>query len=217
MNEHLKLTTKIIGKISLSFLKINIIGQVTAFLISLTSLIILVNQSDSELGFFKTIPQLFSSRPLAVSIVLILIIAVPFVIFSFGNKYLISKIIHLIISEKGDKAVYPILDTTFNSLKAKQPSLIEKGSNFLTLKLKFLQELKASSENKWVKKAIAYGFSKIDINENDLKNDSVDYSDIIKIKIMDALKEISEPDRLFFWIILGINSLVLTLILLKIM
>ncbi|MDI9312574.1 MAG: hypothetical protein QM535_20350 [Limnohabitans sp.] len=216
MNEHLKFTSKLIGKISLSFIKINVIGQLTALLISIISLITLVNQSGSESGFFKSILELFTSRPFAISIVLLLIIAIPFILFSFGNKYLISKIIHLIIAEKGEKVIYPILDTTFNKIKSTHPPLVEKGADFLTLKLKFLQEIKSSTENKWVKKAITYGFSKIEINENDLQQENVDFGELIKIKVMGILKEISEPDKLFFWIILGINSLVLTLIILKV-
>lgn len=216
MNEHLKFTSKLIGKVSLSFIKINVIGQLTAFFISVIALITLVNQSGSESGFFKTILELFSSRPFAISIVLIILIAAPILLFSFGNKYLMSKIIHLIIAEKGENVVNPILDATFNKIKSKQPSLVEKGADFVTLKLKFLQEIKSSSENKWIKKAIAYGFSKIEINENDLQEDNVNFSEIIKTKVMAILKEISEPDRLFFWIILGVNTLILTLILLKV-
>jgi hypothetical protein len=58
--------------------------------------------------------------------------------------------------------------------------------------------MKESDENKWTKKITIYALNKVDLNEVDFKDENLSFSDIIQKKIVDSLKNVSEPSRSFF-------------------
>jgi len=82
--------------------------------------------------------------------------------------------------------------------------------------LKILQEIRDSKENKWLKKIIIYGFKKVELDEIDFKNENVSFTEILKGKIIDKLEDISQPSRLFFYLILGWQALILLLTVFKV-
>ncbi|MBS7233430.1 hypothetical protein KHA90_20660 [Flavobacterium psychroterrae] len=217
MNDNLKYITKLFSTATFSFIKINIIGQILIALISVLSLSAIIYQSSSGPGLghvngIAVVLVLFALRPIGFSLVVLGIFALPFLLFSLGNKYIISKTINKLISDKGEVLLYPIIDKVLSKIKTNQPDLLKKGTDSTKLKLKVLQEIKDSKENKWLKKIIIYGFKKVSLDDVDFSDEKVSFSDIIKEKIITGLKNVSQPSRNFFWIILGIQITILILI-----
>lgn len=219
MIDNLKYTTKLFSSAAFSFLKINIIGQLLICTLSVTALLIFLFQSAAGPGApggLAIIPItmiLFFERPIAFSLITLSIFVLPFILFSFGNKYIISKTIHKLLSDKGETILFPIIDKVLGKIKSNQPELLKKGSDNTKLKLKLIQEISDSKDNnKWLKKIIIYGFKKVNLDDVDFTDEKISFTDIIKNKIISGLKDVSEPSRKFFWIILGIQILLLILV-----
>lgn len=217
MNDNLKYITKLFSSATFSFIKINIIGQILIALLSVLSLSAIIYQSSSGPGLGHVsggavVLVLFALRPIGFSLVVIGLFSLPFLLFSLGNKYIISKTINKLIADKGEALLYPIIDKVLSKIKTNQPDLLKKGTDSTKLKLKVLQEIRDSKENKWLKKIIIYGFKKVSLDDVDFSDEKVSFSDIIKEKIITGLKNVSQPSRNFFWIILGIQVTILILI-----
>lgn len=218
MNDNLKYVTKLFSSATFSFFKINILGQLLIAFVMLLSLIIIIYQSGSGLGHvngFAVITVLFTLRPIGFSLTLFSLFVTPFLLFSLGNKYVMSKTIHKLISDKGEVLLFPVLDKVLEKIKTKQPELLKTGADKAMLQLKLTQAFRDSNENKWLKRILIYGLQKISLDEVDFKDENISFSEIIKDKIITALKNVSQPSRNFFWIILGIQLTFLILITIK--
>lgn len=215
MNDNLKYTAKLFSSSAFSFFKINILGQFLIVLIEIFTFCTIIYQSGHgtrHANGSAIVLLLFALRPIGYTLTVISVFAVPFILFSLGNKYILFKTIHKLLSDKGEVLLFPIIDKVLSKVKSNQPELLKIGADKTKLKLKLLQEIRDSNENKWLKKIIIYGFKKVNLDDVDFTDENVSFSDIIKNKIMTGLKNISEPSRNFFWIILGIEIILAILV-----
>lgn len=215
MNDNFKYATKLFGSATFTFFKINILGQLLFCVIAVLTLGTIIYQSGHGMGHVNgsaAILLLFALRPIGFSLAVLSIFTIPFLLFSLGNKYIISKIINKLLSDKGEILLYPIIDKVLDKIKLNQPDLLKQGADKTKLQLKLIQEIRDSNDNKWLKKIIIYGFKKVSLNDIDFKDENVSFSDIIKDKIITGLKNVSKPSRNFFWIILGIQITLIILI-----
>ncbi|WP_163411000.1 hypothetical protein [Flavobacterium ajazii] len=217
MTDNFKYATKLFGSATFSFLKINIIGQLLIFALSVATLLIFLFQSSDGPGApgagIAVLLILFFERPIGFTLITLSIFITPFVLFSFGNKYIISKTVNKILSDKGEALLYPIIEKVLGKIKSNQPDLLKKGTDNTKLKLKLIQEISDSKDNnKWLKKIIIYGLKKANLDDVDFSDEKLSFTDVIKEKTISGLKNVSEPSRNFFWIILGIQILLLILV-----
>lgn len=216
---------KLVAKTGFSFLKINILGQLAINFFAALSVIFILIQSTKDSAYLggpihydgnMALIQLFSMRPIGTSIVMLSLFICPYLFFTLGSKYLLSKTIHQILNDKGEKILYPLIEKIIDKIKMQNPDLFNKGEDFVKLKLKMLLEVEQSDENKWIKKIVKYGLKKIDLSEVDFNNtDNKSTASILNDKIITKLKAISKPSRSFFWIILSVNFLIFILIVTK--
>ncbi|PBJ07338.1 hypothetical protein [Flavobacterium sp. ACN6] len=219
MTDNLKYVTKLFSSATFSFFKINILGQLLSAIILVISFFTIIYQSSPRMGHVNgsaVLVILFALRPIGYTLTVISLFAVPFLLFSLGNKYIISKTIHKLLADKGETLLFPIIDKVLEKIKLNQPDLLKQGTDKTKLKLKLLQEIRDSKENKWLKKIILYGLKKVNLDEIDFTDENVSFSAIIKDKIITGLKNVSQPNRNFFWIILGIQLIIMTLLLLQV-
>lgn len=219
MKENLQYTAKLAGSAALSFLKINVPGQLLIGIFSAAIIFTLLFQSvhgGAHAGAYAGVILIFFSRPIASILGLIAIIASPILLFVLGNKYIITKLINKVISDKGENILFPLLDKVLNKLQEKQPALFAKGSDKALLKIKMIQEIKESTENKWFKRIILFALKKVHLSELDLADENMSFNDVIKKSTLTVLKSITEPSRSFFWIICGAQVLVFLLIILRV-
>ncbi|MFY1045856.1 hypothetical protein [Chryseobacterium sp. GP-SGM7] len=222
VTDEFKYVAKLLSRATLSFLKVNIIGQISIVILCVITIILIIAQTfNNGGGPVHTNGQaavfvLFLARPISFGLTILTIFGAPFLLFTLGNKYVMTRTINRLITDKGEQILFPIIDRILNKVKANQPQLMQSGVDKTKLQLKVLQEIRDSKENKWFKKIIAYGFKKIELNEIDFKDENVSFTEIIKNKIIDKLKDISEPGRLFFYLILGWQTLILLLTVFKV-
>jgi len=222
MKENLQYTAKLAGLAVLTFLKINVPGLLLIGIFFGATLVTLLFQfadgasAGAHAGGEAAVLLIFFARPLASSVALITYFASPFLLFWLGNKYIITKLINKVISDKGENILFPLLDKVLNKLQEKQPALFAKGSDKALLKLKMVQEIKQSTENKWFKRIILFALKKVHLSELDLADENRSFNDVVKKSTLTVLKSITEPSRSFFWIICGAQVLVFLLIILRV-
>ncbi len=198
-----------------SFVKINLLAAVSTVTVLITAFILLSRGIDvGHSGHVSAIPFLmamFLSRPVG-SVLLLFIVISPYLFFMFGNKYIVSKISNRIIKDNSENYIYPMLDNVLAQLEKKQPDLFKKGADYTLLQMKLLQGVKEGTENKWLKRVIAFGIKKVKLDDVDFQNPNVSVADIIKNKVVNGLQNMTEPSRNNIWIILGLQWLSLLLI-----
>jgi hypothetical protein len=119
-----------------------------------------------------------------------------------ANDYVMYKIIYQLISDNSEKELEPILDKSLASMKLKFPKLMQKGVDFSMTKLKLIEEIKTSNENRFIKKIIVFCLDQVYLADVDLNKENTSFEEILKIKIIQILKGITEPTRI--WILLVI-------------
>lgn len=222
INDEFKYVAKLLSRATFSFLKINLIGQISIAILCITTIILIIAQTFNNGGGpvhtngQAAVLVLFLARPISFGLTILTAFGAPFLLFTLGNKYVMVRTISRLIADKGEQILFPMIDRILNKVKANQPQLFQKGTDKAKLQLKILQEIRDSKENKWFKKIIIYGFKKVELDEIDFKDENVSLSIILKIKIIDKLKDISEPSRLFFFLILGWQTLILLLTVFKV-
>ena len=219
MKENLQYTAKLAGSAALSFLKINVPGQLLVGIFSAAILVTLLFQSvdgGAHAGAEAGVVLIFLARPFACILALLAFFASPILLFYLGNKYIITKLINKVISDKGENILFPLLDKVLNKLQEKQPALFAKGSDKVLLKIKMVQEIKESTENKWFKRILLFALNKVHLSELDLADENMSFNDVVKKSTLTVLKSITEPSRSFFWIICGAQVLVFLLIILRV-
>ncbi|NBX80987.1 MAG: hypothetical protein EBQ94_11525 [Flavobacteriales bacterium] len=219
MKENLQYTAKLAGLAVLTFLKINVPGQILIGIFSAAILVTLLFQSvdgGAHSGAEAGIVLIFVARPFASILALLAFFLSPILLFYLGNKYILTKLINKVISDKGENILFPLLDKVLNKLQEKQPALFAKGSDKALLKIKMVQEIKESTENKWFKRIILFALKKVHLSELDLADENMSFNDVVKKSTLTVLKSITEPSRSFFWIICGAQVLVFLLIILRV-
>ena len=139
MTDNLKYAAKLFSSAAFSFFKINILGQFLIVLIEIFTFCTIIYQSGHGTGHMNgsaIVIVLFALRPIGYTLTVLSIFATPFVLFSLGNKYILSKTIHRLLSDKGEVLLFPIIDKVLSKVKTNQPELLKTGADKTKLKLK---------------------------------------------------------------------------------
>jgi hypothetical protein len=219
--DKLKYTARLAGVAAFTLMKIMLAGIMFSAVAGTTALIIILAQLQgaghglAHAGA-AAMALLFAIRPFGMIIFCVIAFVSPWLFLVLGNKYILRKIIYRIIKDKGESLLEPLLDTILGKLKKNQPELLKQGTDMARLRLQALQEIKSSSENKWLRRAAAWGLSKAQLDHLEAGNETLDFTDIIKQRTIAALHDSMAPSRKFFWVIVGVEWLLVALIYFKI-
>ncbi|WP_136668069.1 hypothetical protein [Flavobacterium sp. H122] len=210
MTENIKYFSKLSLSGIISFLKINILTTASTVTIGIIGFIILTkNINAGNSGHVSAIPFLvmtFGARPIGSILWYIVILGSPFLFFALGNKYVLTKLANRIIVDKSDTLLNPVLDKLFNKFKANQSNTIKSAADYSMNKLKLIENIKKDkTENKWLKRIIVFGMKKVKMDDVDFNKEGQNFHDILKLKTIETLKDISEPDKTIIWITLGVQ------------
>lgn len=215
IKESIKYFTKLSAIAVFSWIKINVLATISTLLVAFVSFYFILEGVDAghsgHAGFFGVLLIMFISKPLS-SILFLLILASPPFIFALGNKYIISKLINKVITDKSEGYVEPFIDKILNKFQEKQPDLIRNSADASIVKLKLINQVKLEADNKWLKRIIAYSIKKIRLDDVDFSDENVSFTTIIKGKVITALHDMSEPSRKSVLLILGLQWLCLLII-----
>jgi hypothetical protein len=220
--DHVKYWTRLTASAAFSFLKINLVGGLSTGLCVTVLIFLIIHQSlgdgpgPGHVGGAGILVVLFSVRPVAFILAAIILFASPFLFFILGNKYIVMRISSKILKEKGEDLLFPLLETVLNKVKGGSPELLHKGSDMLKVKLRLIQEIKDSSHNKWAKRITTWGLERADLGSVDLGAENLSLTQILRDRIVMALRTFATPSRKFFWVILAVQWTAVVLTALKI-
>jgi hypothetical protein len=205
MNNHLKQIGKLAQIGIFSWVKVMILSVVSTLLSFIIGVFYFLKSiSESELttkNWFGDILDILSSHLMGAFFLFLIFNSIWLLIY-LANDYVTYKIIYQLISDNSEKVLEPILDKLLTSIKAKFPKLMQKGADFSMTKLRLIEEIKISKENRFIKKIIVYCLDQVYLGDVDLNKENVSFEEILKIKIIQVLKGITEPTRI--WILLVI-------------
>ncbi len=134
------------------------------------------------------------------SLWLIGLILLPLLLFVFSNKYVFSKIASLVVLERRDDLILPIVDKVLLIFQSNKPDIIQNEANYSFAKLKLIDELKRNKiESPWVRRIVVFGLSKVKFDSLDLENNDSFY-EIVRSKFVTALETLTESNNRPFWI-----------------
>lgn len=217
INEGVKYSAKLISIAFLSFLKISLLPAFSTILVISIDFILLskdINSGHSaHVSATPFLVILFSSKPVGTILWFLTIIVSPFLFFTLTNKYVISKLSHKLINDKSESIILPILDKFLSKFQEKQPKVIRTIGDYTHNKLMLINSIQRDqSENKWLKKIILFGLKKIQLDDIDFNQEGQNFYEIIKLKTIQKLKEISEPSKKIILAVLLIQWLILLFI-----
>ena len=211
MIDKIKYFAKLSSTAAFSFVKIYVLAIVTTFTCITISIFYLFDGfNGGHVGGGAAGLVIFTQKPVQ-SVAFLLIGVCMFLIMAYANKYVMNKVISILIRDKAESTIYPLLDKVIARVKAKQPNAVKTGTDYAVVKLQMIDSLRYESENKWLKKALVYGLKKINLEDIDFKRQDMDFYEILKIKAVAALQNVTTPSRNFIWIMVALQ-VVFTLI-----
>lgn len=148
--------------------------------------------------------QLMKEYPIQ-SLIYVLLTVSLFVIIPMGMRYTIRKLSNKVVHERRDDILIPLLDKIGIAVKEKTPDSIKSLTKITQAKVLMLKYLKASNENRWLKKAAAYGIKKVNTLDIDFEKKDLNVFDEVQIKALAYLEQISKPNKNWFLISIGIQ------------
>ena len=211
MIDRIKYFAKLSSTAAFSFVKIYVLAIVTTFTCITISIFYLFDGfNGGHVGGGAAGLVIFTQKPVQ-SVAFLLIGVCMFLSMAYANKYVMNKVISILIRDKAESTIYPLLDKVIARVKVKQPNAVKTGTDYAVVKLQMIDSLRYESENKWLKKALVYGLKKINLEDIDFKRQDMDFYEILKIKAVAALQNVTTPSRNFIWIMVALQ-VVFTLI-----
>lgn len=205
MNNQLKQVGKLarIGLFSwVKIILLSIFSTLLSFIIGVYYFIKGISESEiSSTNWFGDLWGILCSNVVSAFFLFLVFNSIWLLIY-LANDYVTYKIIYQLISDNSEKVLEPILDKSLASMKAKFPKLMQKGADFSMTKLKLIEEIKTSKENRFIKKIIVFCLDQVYLADVDLNKENTSFEEILKVKIIQILKGITEPTRI--WILLVI-------------
>jgi hypothetical protein len=217
MTDKIKYFAKLSATAVASFLKIILLGNISGAVTLTIGLSLVIYQTyfhGPHLSGQTALLIMFMMAPVQM-ILLVLLITATYFIIPFAGKYTIKKIINKIIADKSESTLYPILDKVLHKFKmSPKTTLIQKGMDYSLVKLQLIENVKQETENKWIKKVLIYGFKKLKMDDIDFSQQHLESTEILKQKTIQALQNVAKPSKKFFWMVIGLQWLVVLIILL---
>lgn len=217
MQENFKYIAKLSGSALFSFIKINLLGTISTIIVVVIGFFLLtqdVNVGSS--GHATPIPFIIATfilRPVSTILFSIVFFSSSALFLTFGNKYIISKLVNRITIDKGEGYLVALLDKLMLKYKQQQPAVLRNAGDFTIQKLKVIQDIKNDKTvNKWLRKVIVLGMEKIRLDGIEFNDENQNPYEIIRNRTIESLKNIMEPSRKMIWMIFALQWAILLFI-----
>jgi hypothetical protein len=198
-----------------SFLKYFAVGNisaVSAFVIGLFILLYQTQVNAPHAGGSASALVIFAMAPVQ-SVLLVLVLASSYLVFSLASGYAMKKVIRKLLDDQSESTLYPLIDKVLDKAKKnKNTSLLKKGADISVVQIQLIDTIRQESENKWIKKALAYGFKKIKLDDIDFHDEQLDAYEVIRKKTVQALQHAAQPDKQKLWLIIGFHWVVVVVV-----
>lgn len=215
MNERLAYIGKLAFMSLFSFSKIILLGFVSTSLFGvLAFFIVLTENSPGQSAHVSADPFLFTIifiRPLACLLYVLTIFLSPYLVLVIATKYSYSKIAHRIITDKSERYLDPLLDKVLTKFKSNSESA-GHAHNPKVIKKELIRILRNENESRWLKAVIGLSLKQIDFHDVDFNKDNFSFTEVLKMKVIQAIHTISKPSRKYFWLLILTQWLFLLII-----
>ncbi|WP_300675580.1 hypothetical protein [Soonwooa sp.] len=212
MKEKLKYIAKISSIGVFNFLKVNTLGAFSTIISCIIGFFMIGSSIDAgHTGHAGVVPFLvitFITRPISSVLWLVSAFVSPYLFFALANKYALMKVANRFVKDHSDEYIKQVLDKIINMVLADN-SFASKGADYAMLKLKMLDQLKQEQENKWLKRIIAFGIKKINLDDIDFQDKTLTPKVVISNKILAAIENFTDASLKPTWILIGIQWLLL--------
>ncbi len=211
MKENIKLYAKISGKAFLKWLFVLVSGITITFILFL--IILLTNASGAGGGHGNAYAFVVN---LAVQdfFGFLLFVGAPvfiFLYFAIANKVGIQTIIYEIWTNKAVQFVEPAIKKIAEKITNKQ-NWMTTVSDQAMLRAKLLDENRNDKSNSSLnRRVLGYVFKKIKLDDINFRDENLTLADILTLKLKNFISETTKPSFSLFWILVGIQILLLIL------
>jgi hypothetical protein len=217
MNERLKYIAKLSLSALLSFLKIYILTTLSTVLVAIIGFILIAKNIDvgtsARVSIIPFLIVVFTTKTMSAILWCLVFFGSPFLFFALANKYVLLKLSNKVITDKSDDVILPILEKAIQKFQEKKPVVLKNLEEYSLHKMKLIQEIRENpAENKWLKRVVVFALKKVRLDDIDFSDEQLDFFDIIKIKTIQFLQNITKPKRSMIWIPILIQWAILVFI-----
>lgn len=216
IKSNLSYFAKLSGVFAGSFIKSNLLGALSTIIVFIVGLIKLGKEvnvgASARASEFPFMVAAFISRPVGATLLLLLLVLSPFIIYALSSRYALAKVASKLLKDKGLNYLDALLDRLLAQFKNIQPRSLKSGVNWSVEKLKALDSLKHSSENFVTKKLVGFALKKVSLDDVDLQDESFNLPDLVKTRVLNIVEEMATPSLQLLWLLIGVQWLVLLLI-----
>lgn len=197
-----------------AFIKSNLLGAFSTIIVFIVGLIRLGKEvgAAARVSEIPFVVAAFIARPVGATLLLLVLVLCPFIIYALSSRYAISKVASKLLKDKGFSYLDALLDRLLAQFKDIQPKALKTGVNWSVEKLKALDRLKSSSENIATKKLVGFALKKVSLDEGDLQDESFNLAALIKSRVLTTIEEMATPSLQLLWLLIGVQWLILLLI-----
>lgn len=209
MKEGIKIAGEIMLKSSLKWVLIVLLGEfftLFSFLVAFFwNMDLMFEEGHWFSNFFYGL--LYENVP-----ALLLVFGAP--IFSIvyivmAQKVVIKNAIYMLVTSKAGEYVVQLLGTTIEKI-TNMPGWGAQLMDKAVMKAKVLHEIKENPEASGIQRSIIrYGFRKINMDDVNFQDESLDLSTIVGDKFRDFFAEMVKPTMIYFWILLLVQFILL--------
>lgn len=205
MNERLKYIAKLSASAIFSFIKIYILATISTVLVAFIGFILIAKSVDvgtsARVSVIPFLVMVFTTKTTSAVLWCLVFFGSPFLFFALANKYILFKLSHKIIMDKSDDVLIPMLEKFLLRFKEKQPVVLKNLEEYSLQKMKLIHEIRENpAENKWLKRVVVFALKKVSLDDIDFSNQHLDFFEIIKIKTIQIMQNITKPKRSMIWI-----------------
>lgn len=147
---------------------------------------------------------LLTSRPVQCLAVLLIALSIyPLVTISI--QYALRKVVHRVVQEKGETTLVPLMNKAIDRFRQERPAVLGQAADTAWTKLQLLHGLQAAGGNPWVRRALGYAFKKARLDDIPFDQDGLRTSEVVRDRTMQAMHEMSAPDKRSYWIVIALQ------------
>lgn len=207
MNEQVKYFAKLSAVAVFTVVKMYALAMVSTALSLVACLLIMiasVTGAAPHVSGAAAILVLIAAQPLQSFLALVILACgVPLVVLS--GKYAMNKVVHRIISDKGERMIAPFMDKVIERYRKNRPAVMDRASDATLAKMRLAQEAKKESGDRWLRGALALAFKKARLDDIDLSKEDARLGDVIRDRTMLAMREMSQPSKTLYWTAIGVQ------------
>ncbi len=207
MSSESKIYRSIGLKSAMAWSKIAFGGLIFSVICFLAGIMILFNSPEKENGFALVI----KTEPYADALIVMSCIFV-FLYFALASKHALQTALYSLWKNKLSDFILPKTLTYIEHISnALQPEWLKDVTNKAMIKIKLLDEVrKDKSINRIQRKALNLGFRKLKLDDMDFQQDQP-LASIICLKINNTIASVSRPSMFLFWLLIGLQVVMLIL------